>query len=78
MEREQSPFSVNNVHKPFEGEGVKQQEMLLLRIGEVEEQISANSVEIKENQGLLGHSRGEEPRLALGRGICTEARQAEL
>lgn len=53
--------------------------MLLLRMGEVEAQIGTNAVEIEENQGLpSGHSRGEEPRLALGRAICTGARQTEL
>lgn len=53
--------------------------MLLFRMGEVEAQISTNAVEIEENQGPLpGHSRGEEPRLALGRGFCAGARQTEL
>lgn len=53
--------------------------MLLLRMSEVEAQISTNEVEIKENQGLpSGHSRPEESRFALGWGICAEARQAEL
>lgn len=53
--------------------------MLLLRMGEVEAQISTNAVEIEENQGLpSGHSRAEESRLALGRGICAGARQGEL
>lgn len=47
VEREQSPSGVYNVHKPFEGEGVKQWEMLLLRMGEVEAQISTNAMEIK-------------------------------
>lgn len=53
--------------------------MLLLRMGEVEAQTSTNAVEIEENQGLpSGHSRGEEPSLALGRAICTGAKQTEL
>ena len=48
-------------------------------MGEVEALISTNAVEIEENQGLpSGHSRGEEPRLTLGRGICAGAKQTEL
>lgn len=78
MGREESPSSVNNVHKPFEGEG-KQREMLLLRMWEAEAQICNNALEIEENQGLLPrHSRGEGPRLALGREICSGTRQTEL
>lgn len=49
--------------------------MLLLRMGEVEAQISTDTVGIEENQGLLsGRSRVKEPRLTLGKGVGTEAR----
>lgn len=75
---EQSASSVNKVQKLFEGEG-KQGEMLLLRMGEAEAQISNNALETEENQGLLPlYSRDERARLALGKWICIGTRQTEL